>query len=206
MPKSLLTIFFIKINITVNSLTHFCKKQFMKIIFLDIDGTISTVKTHFRYFEKDCLDRLKTIIDATNAKIVISSSWRLGNSLEELKRLFLKQGDISKKLKNPIPFDPSMIIGVTPIYNTQDEQKIRTKLNNNSLYGRGLEICGWLQSNLANIESYAVIDDDIADIPPHLHRHIKTHSHYGLNDDDITKTIKILEQKVSNEDILFKLY
>lgn len=46
-----------------------------KYIFLDIDGVLITEKG---YGELDvfCQLQLKNIVDVTNAKIVISSSWR----------------------------------------------------------------------------------------------------------------------------------
>ena len=181
----------------------------MKIIFLDIDGVLSTINTRYNYFESDCVNRLNTILDATAAKIVISSTWRKGRTLQQLQKLFITQGDKRKIVKNPISIDPSTIIGVTPDFNTLEEQDFRIKLNDDMLFGRGLEICAWLEASIKSnitIESYAVLDDDVADIAPHLHRHIKTHTHYGLNDEDVLKTIQILDRKVSNEDVISKLY
>lgn len=55
----------------------------MKIIFLDIDGVISTEKSHYT-LDKDACDLLGKIIDATDANIVISSSWRR-NTVEDTK-------------------------------------------------------------------------------------------------------------------------
>jgi len=43
-----------------------------KIIFLDIDGVINIPP--YRIFDKVCMNNLSSIIDATNAKIVVSSS------------------------------------------------------------------------------------------------------------------------------------
>ena len=54
-----------------------------KIIFLDIDGVISTQKSHYA-LDKDACDLLGKIIDAADAKIVISSSWRR-NTVEDTK-------------------------------------------------------------------------------------------------------------------------
>ena len=53
----------------------------MKIIFLDIDGVIPTQKSHCA-FDKNACDLFGEIIDATDAKIAITSSWRR-NAVED---------------------------------------------------------------------------------------------------------------------------
>lgn len=88
-----------------------------KIIFLDFDGVITsepfTRKCIFEYrrenlygldwFDPDCIDALKTIIDATGAKIVVSSSWRdLG--MTKLQKVWVE---------NEMPGE---LIGTTPIW------------------------------------------------------------------------------------------
>ena len=66
----------------------------MKVIFLDIDGVLNTPASiklapifvegaptwygrHLHAFDKNCISALNKITDATKAKIVISSTWRL---------------------------------------------------------------------------------------------------------------------------------
>ena len=53
----------------------------MKVVFLDIDGVLNDAATIMESEKdlptKDHLDCLKTIIDATDAKIILSSTWRL---------------------------------------------------------------------------------------------------------------------------------
>ena len=54
----------------------------MKVIFLDIDGVLNEDTTPTRtqscalFIDQEKLLRLKRIIDATQAKIVLSSTWR----------------------------------------------------------------------------------------------------------------------------------
>jgi hypothetical protein len=57
-----------------------------KYIFLDVDGVIN-IGDMGSGFDKKCLDNLRTLIDLTKAKVVISSSWREGD-LERTKKLF----------------------------------------------------------------------------------------------------------------------
>ena len=46
-----------------------------KIIFLDFDGVITTLKSKWT-IDNEKVELVKQICDATGAKIVISSSWR----------------------------------------------------------------------------------------------------------------------------------
>lgn len=47
----------------------------MKVIFLDFDGVITTMKSRWNLC-KEKMELVKEIVDKTDAKIVISSSWR----------------------------------------------------------------------------------------------------------------------------------
>lgn len=78
-----------------------------KLIFLDIDGVISTQKSHYA-LDKDACDLLGKIIDATDAMIVMSSSWRK-NTVEDTKNYLTTIG-------HSVPFlfpYADRIIGVT---------------------------------------------------------------------------------------------
>ena len=165
----------------------------MKIIFLDIDGVLSTQNTRFFFFESSCVNRLNKILEQSKAKIVISSTWRKGRTIEQLKDLFLHQGHRHKEINNPIIIDPTLLIDKTPVLsdNQQEDFKLKKHLNP-ELFGRGLEISVWIDLTKDNIESYLVLDDDIADIAPHLHRHVKTDCYLGLQDNDIEPSLKIL--------------
>lgn len=57
-----------------------------KYIFLDVDGVIN-IGNMGGGFDKKCLDNLRTLIELTKAKVVISSSWREGD-LERTKKHF----------------------------------------------------------------------------------------------------------------------
>ncbi len=48
----------------------------MKVIFLDIDGVLKD--DHYdAEFQDECFERLKRIVDATSAIIILTSSWRI---------------------------------------------------------------------------------------------------------------------------------
>jgi len=94
-----------------------------KIIFLDIDGVLLTQssliesrqkylngETEYQYddkFDLNCVNNLKNILkEVPDAEIVISSSWRILHSLEELREYFSDYG-----------INPYRIIDVTPKIN-----------------------------------------------------------------------------------------
>jgi len=77
-------------------------------IFLDIDGVLRTHKSdlewsqqlcipipsnvHDRRFDKKIVSNINEIVGYTRAKIVVTSTWRVKHSLEELKRIFRDNG------------------------------------------------------------------------------------------------------------------
>lgn len=48
----------------------------MKVIFLDVDGVMNSADNE--WLDMKCVDNLYMIVEATDAKVVISSSWRSG--------------------------------------------------------------------------------------------------------------------------------
>lgn len=134
----------------------------MKIIFLDIDGVhnhrdwYKQVKKYmkdnnltdddFFHFDPECVERTNRITDKTGAKIVVSSTWRKGKTLEQLQELFKKVGFTGD------------VIGKTPVLNYR---------NHIDLVPRGCEIHHWINNNkgilgtnLLNWKDYVIIDDD----------------------------------------------
>ena len=87
-----------------------------KIIFLDFDGVMDTSfmkisltkerpalsDEYGLLFDEECVESLKKIIDATNADIVVTSSWKLDMNLEKLQEMWKR-----RKL-------PGNVIDVTP--------------------------------------------------------------------------------------------
>lgn len=79
-----------------------------KVIFLDVDGTIAHLRKgktgQCSMICMKCVKRLKAILESTNSKLVISSTWRHTPALLESLKRYLKIGKI----------DETMIIGQTP--------------------------------------------------------------------------------------------
>lgn len=116
----------------------------MKIIFLDVDGVLNTRMTtdycgQFIGIEDAKLLQLKKIIDETGAKVVLSSTWRLGYNKDG------KQLDkCSQYLKDKFDKAGIEIYDVTPDIG-------------HSL--RHIEIKQWLTEH-EDIESYVILDDE----------------------------------------------
>lgn len=132
----------------------------MKIIFLDIDGVLNHElwlqspeskaevpgNSHARWFDPRAVALLNNLTDATYAKIVVSSSWRLDTSLDDLRVLLQKQGITGE------------IIGKTPYLSYASDE-------GTYLVPRGCEIQAWLENNRDKVgfklskASYVILDD-----------------------------------------------
>jgi len=118
----------------------------MKVIFLDIDGVLNVIPqghdNHGAIFHQHFIDNLKYIIDSTNAKIVISSSWRL-SGLQAMLAMWEDRSLCGE------------IIGVTGYRKDLDCFSKQ----------RGTEIQEYVDKH-PEIERYVILDDD-GDMLPH---------------------------------------
>lgn len=153
----------------------------MKIIFLDIDGVVSTFEYKWR-LDINKLLLLNNIIYETNAKIVISSSWRHGcKTIEELKNHF-RTFRLPSILKNKIDdMFLQYIVGMTPIGEN-----------------RGEEIKQYLETH-NDIESYVILDDDSDMLKEQLFNFVQTDGFEGLTTREVKLCISILKgEKIIN--------
>lgn len=160
--------------------------DFMKIIFLDIDGVVNCSDTKERFHgligvESEKIKLVKQIVDATGAKLVLSSTWRMGwfyegqsgweSGTEEwhyLRDAFAAQG--------------LYFLDYTPPHKNRH---------------RGTEIQMWLDSagEEWDVDSYVVIDDDMFDIRDmHKGHMVKTSFGCGLQPGAVEMAIKILNK------------
>lgn len=155
----------------------------MNIIFLDIDGVLNshrklkevydkTHKPHSGYnypFDEVCLANLKTLVEATNSKIVITSTWRKDKEGRDKLIQTLKEYELDKH-----------IIGYTPILNQP----------------RGIEIKEYL-STLEHQPNFIILDDDtdMEELQEYL---IKTNISVGLTKENTEEAIIKLTKKRIN--------
>ena len=161
----------------------------MKVIFLDIDGVLNVIpQGHDAFggiFHSDFVENLKRIIDETDAKIVISSSWR-HSGLQKMLDMW--------EFRNL----PGEVIGVTPdLYRFLDFEGERTMV-------RGDEIQAVLNIH-PEITHYVILDDDTDMLKHQLGNFVQTSNNinhpdcidigYGLTKECTNRAIRILNGK-----------
>lgn len=161
----------------------------MKVIFLDFDGVITTLESGWKLCPKK-LKLLGEIIEKTDAKIVISSSWRR-NTLDDTLN-FISGGSIHSK-DNPFPYC-DRVIGVTDrmyAFSWNDKVNEHTGKRPTYLIQRGVEIQRYLELN-RNIKQYVILDDATDMLYWHKDNFVQTDAYNGLSDYDVEKAIQIL--------------
>lgn len=160
----------------------------MKIIFLDFDGVINSMKfaeelaakfeaegksINLRHMiDPAAVSRLNHLIHETDAKVVVSSTWRKYFDLPTLRELLEAkgfQGDV---------------IGITPDL-SWEPLEIPWKRHE-----RGLEIEKWIKDNQPDA-IFVILDDD-SDMGNLHHRFVQTSWVLGLLDEHIIKAKELL--------------
>lgn len=112
----------------------------MQVLFLDFDGVLHREFCHeSRHFE--CEPYLTTALDGMNIEIVLSSTWRINRSLNEIKAL------LSEAIA-------ARVVGVTPQYSQLSD--ISSRL---ALYEREAECVAWLTANRLAWTRWLALDD-----------------------------------------------
>lgn len=169
------------------------------IIFLDFDGVLNTEKYYCelkskglpsndkygQLFDPEAVANLRKIIDATDARIVVSSSWRY-MGLNVLQRMWYDR-DL-----------PGRIVDITPLHLLDD--KLRdTDLNQVDVLSlcRGNEIKWYFNEVLdANSNSRRfVIFDDLKDVLPELQDHfVRIDPVVGITEGDVERAIEFINR------------
>lgn len=153
-----------------------------KIIFLDFDGVLATenhtddflashglpIADKYGFlFDPVCVYNLKSVIRETNADIVISSTWKLDMSLDDIRSMW-KERNL-----------PGNVIDSTPFIDTI----------------RGDEIDAWLNSHVTC--RYAIIDDmGKSEFNEHQYSHLfQTEAYYGLDKLTAMNVIEFLNEE-----------
>lgn len=163
----------------------------MKVIFLDIDGVLKD-DYYNAEFQDECFERLKKIVDATDAIIILTSSWRI---------------NYWKFVENDYQTNNEKILD---LYN--HFEKYGLKVSGRTDYtersgpaSRPYEIRKWL-ADKEDVENFCIIDDDDFYmwkwLAPFLvitrvkkkseHRYSKWE--YTISEDDVARAINILNR------------
>tara|TARA_B100000519_G_scaffold198493_1_gene207988 strand:- start:442 stop:912 length:471 start_codon:yes stop_codon:yes gene_type:complete len=146
-------------------------------VFLDIDGVLNstawwarrnTMEFPYREFDPQCLARLEGLLCSTEAALVISSSWRIGQDLLALQTMF---AEVSNYWGEGTQL-PERIVGATRILETE----------------RGAEVADWCVSE--SVESYVILDDQ-TDFQPEQPL-VWIDPTHGLQDKDVEAALRVL--------------
>lgn len=153
----------------------------MKVLVLDIDGVLNSHlflypkvphppniefegNEHYM-FDPLAVARVNHVIEATGARVVISSSWRNGWTFERLKEILNEAGLIGE------------VIGITPTLP--------------GLRRRGDEISQWLAEH-PEVTKFIAIDDDADDSDIMTNHLVKTSFYRGMQDEHVEEAIRRL--------------
>jgi hypothetical protein len=137
----------------------------MKYIFTDIDGVLNP---HWKknWCEKSILIYNRICRDF-DLKPVITSTWRINHSKEDLQEIFYDQG-IEAEIYD---FTPNLS---TNLYKVD----------------RGLEIRAWIDNNI--VDNFVILDDVVHNITPHINNVIRIRNWVGLTEDEYHEIKNIL--------------
>lgn len=159
----------------------------MKIIFLDIDGVLNSIRTRetfedFVFVDDDKILLLKDLIDKTNAKIVLSSSWRTGWRFKE---------------KNPRCANEDVRL-FEALQLKLKEFDIELMSYTDNFWHRGKEIDTWLkQWQGEKVESFIILDDmPKEDFEPNTDHLIQTNIATGLTPANVEEAIIKLNNQI----------
>lgn len=157
----------------------------MKTIFLDFDGVLNNmhkraenqllIKRSSSMLDLEHLDltnvsNLNDLVARTGAKVVISSSWRILDSMERLVEV-LRDHDFKGE-----------VIGVTPRLHRTPDGEVRV---------RGDEIQAWLDAQVEKPQSFVILDDD-SDMTHLMEFLVQTDDDFGLTQGDVERAVKVL--------------
>lgn len=142
-----------------------------KVIFLDIDGVMNSVATRpqdprglLDFLDPVNVAVLNTIVQATGAVVVVSSSWRRTMPFPALQATFAAAGCVAE------------IVDITP---TIDPHQ------------RGLEVAAWLARQPEPPHRFVVLDDEF-DMPAFPDRLVRTRKLHGLCARDLPAVLALL--------------
>ena len=157
----------------------------MKVIFLDIDGVLNSERYEASraeactdgYIDLSRVKLLADLVNATDAKIVLISSWRVdwnqdpklcGNDGTYINQCLAKYG--------------LFIMDKTPYFSLLSQRK--------------KEILTWLSQHDGQVESFVIFDDIDHGWGECSHRVIRTNPYgYGLEEVHIQKALELLQVK-----------
>jgi hypothetical protein len=148
--------------------------MFDKVIFLDIDGVMNSVGSPFddrrgvtSFLAPGNIEVLNQIVRATGAVVVVTSTWRLTMSIEQLRAHFADSGCVAE------------VVDITPDLDA---------------YRRDRKIRAWLTAQRQPPRRYVILDDDreMDDLPGRL---VRTDQMVGLSPRELPQVLALLGEE-----------
>jgi histidinol phosphatase-like enzyme len=159
----------------------------MKVVFLDIDGVLNNTSTEetfedYYFVEDEKVELLKQLVTRTNAKLVLSSTWREGWYARE-------------RIENPSKSFKSAIRLFEALEKKLSEYDLELLSYTEDFGARGEEIGLWLKNwNGEPIESFVILDDMYPeDLRLHQEKLVQTVESFGLTQEDVEKAVAMLK-------------
>ena len=161
----------------------------MKLIFLDVDGVLNCSSTKARldtfiFVEEKKIELLKQLVDRTDAKIVLSSTWRHGWA-------DLENGLDSRDARHFIALRDKLREYEIELFDY-------TAITNGAMDRRGEEIGLWLEKHSEIMIDGMVILDDLNGmyVRPYAKHLVRTSFMKGLEEKHVELAMKILNEAV----------
>jgi hypothetical protein len=154
-----------------------------KLVFLDIDGVLNSLSSVLalgnpnEHLDPVCVGLVARMLKETDAKVVISSSWRIGRTVEALKHELDRIG--AHRIADRI------------IGRTGDGYQGH----------RGRQIKEWIETNAPDC-SYVILDDDSDMLPAQKPYFVKTNFDEGFRASHYRKAMAILQPEHADSKII----
>jgi hypothetical protein len=153
-----------------------------RVVFLDVDGVLNSAtwfdqrgprppgRPHFDHnIDPVAIRHLNRLTGATGAALVITSTWRKGCSLRQLRADFTRTGCWGHVISKTLDLSPA---------------------------ARGVEIAAWLKTHRW-VTTFVILDDDadMGALSAHL---VQTSHETGLTEADVDRAIALLMQEAGS--------
>jgi hypothetical protein len=168
-----------------------------RYLFLDFDGVLNTGRyaklmknegidpfdEYGAVFDSEAIASLKLIVEQTNCKIILSSTWR-NEGIMRMRELWKDRGL------------PGEIYSMTPILLSTSYQDAMTgeMIGLPQREAKALEINAWLHQNAKKDYRYVILDDEDFFFPKQQEHLVLTDEYEGLTERKAQQTIWILNQ------------
>ena len=161
-----------------------------KLLFLDIDGVLNCATTEertpegFDFVEDRLIEKLKRILDATGAKVILSSDWRFEHPRFDDDPDAKMGINLSLLIRKLADFGINLY-GMTSVMCRRRGEEIENWLDKNECRFGGID----------NI-NYVILDDlPWSEFHGHAGHFVNTDDYIGLTDENVEEAIAILNKE-----------